>query len=144
VGRHLTVKADSSSITIYDRVHEIVSYQRSWRRGQTFGADRFEAEVADLRPGARRSRAQQRLFLFLDGLCSKAMVEAYLREIADSDRTLSRQLAELLELIRQYGPESVAHAIEKASAARAFGADYIANILRNSMPAPPAATARSA
>jgi transposase len=130
VGRHLTVKADSSSITIYDRVHEIVSYQRSWRRGQTFGADRFEAEVADLRPGARRSRAQQRLFLFLDGLCSKAMVEAYLREIADSDRTLSRQLAELLELIRQYGPESVAHAIEKASAARAFGADYIANILR--------------
>jgi transposase len=130
VGRRLMVKADSSSVTIYDRVHEIVGYQRSWRRGQTFGADRFEAEVADLRPGARRSRAQQRLFLFLDGLCSKAMVEAYLREIADSDRALSRQLAELLELIRQYGPEPVAHAIEKASAARAFGADYVANILR--------------
>ena len=130
VGHHLVVKADSSSVTIYDRVNEIVCYPRSWRRGKTFGADRFEAEVADLRPAARRSRAQQRLFLFLDGLCSKALVEAYLREIADSDRTLSRQLAELLELIRQYGPESVAHAIEKASAARAFGADYVANILR--------------
>jgi hypothetical protein len=102
----------------------------SWRRGQTFGADRFEAEIADLRPGARRSRAQQRLFLFLDGLCSKALVEAYLREIANSDRALSRQLTELLELIRKYGPESVAHAIEKASAAGEFGADYIANILR--------------
>jgi hypothetical protein len=37
---------------------------------------------------------------------------------------------QLLELIRQYGPEPVADAIEKASAARAFGADYIANILR--------------
>ena len=37
---------------------------------------------------------------------------------------------ELLELIRQYGPEDVAGAIEKAAAARAFGADYIANILR--------------
>jgi transposase len=130
VGRHLLVKADSSSVTIYDRVHEIVCYPRSWRRGQTFGADRFEREVADLRPGARRSRAQQRLFLFLDGLCSRAMLEAYLREIADSDRALSRQLRELLELIRQYGPEPVAHAIEKASAARAFGADYIANILQ--------------
>ena len=58
------------------------------------------------------------------------MVEAYLRDIADTDRALSRQLTELLELIRQYGPEAVANAIDKASAARAFGADYVANILR--------------
>jgi hypothetical protein len=58
------------------------------------------------------------------------MLEGYLRDIADTDRALSRQLTELLELIRQYGPEPVADAIEKASAARAFGADYIANILR--------------
>ena len=130
VGRRLIVKADSSSVTVYDRVNEIVSYARSWRRGQTFGADRFEAELADLRPAAKRSRAQERLFLFLDGLCSKAMLEAYLRDIAETDRALSRQLAELLELIRQYGPEPVANAIEKASTARAFGADYVANILR--------------
>jgi hypothetical protein len=102
----------------------------SCRRGQTFGAGRFEAELADLRPAARRSRAQQRLFLFLDGLCSQTLLEAYLRDLADTDRTLSRQLTEHLELIRQYGPEAVATAIEKASAARAFGADYVANILR--------------
>jgi transposase len=130
VGRRLTLKADSSSVTIYDRVNEIVSYPRCWRRGQTLGADRFEAELADLRPAAKRSRAQQRFFAVLDGLCSQAMLEAYLRDIADTDRALSRQLVELLELIRQYGPEPVADAIEKASAARAFGADYIANILR--------------
>lgn len=130
VGRRLTVKADAGSVTVYDRVHEIVSYARCWRRGQTFGADRFEAEIAELRPTARRSRAQQRLFAYLDGLCSRVLVEAYLRDIADSDRALSRQLSELLELIRQFGPEAVAGAIEKASAARAFGADYVANILR--------------
>jgi hypothetical protein len=108
VGRHLIAKADSSSVTIYDRVNEIVSYARSWRRGQTFGADRFEAELADLRPAARRSRAQERLFLFLDGPCSKAMVQAYLRDIADTDRALSRQLTELLELIRRHRPRPVA------------------------------------
>lgn len=130
VGRRLTLKADSSSVTIYDRVHEIVSYPRCWRRGQTLGADRFEAELAELRPAAKRSRAQRRLFAVLDGVCSQTMLEAYLRDIADTDRALSRQLAELLELIRQYGPEPVADAIAKASAARAFGADYVANILR--------------
>src|SRR5438270_13827844 len=34
VGRRLIIKADSSSVTIYDRVEEVVSYPRSWRRGQ--------------------------------------------------------------------------------------------------------------
>jgi hypothetical protein len=85
--------------------------------------------LAEQRPAARRSQAQQRLLDSLDGLCSRAVVEAYLRDMADTDRSLSRQISELLELMRQYGPESVASAIEKASAARAFGADYIANIL---------------
>jgi hypothetical protein len=130
VGRRLTLKADSSSVTIYDRVNEIVSYPRCWRRGQTLGADRFDADLAQLRPAAKRSRAQQRLFLVLESFCSQAMLEAYLRDLADTDRALSRQLAELLELVRQYGPELVADAIGKASAAHAFGADYVANILR--------------
>jgi hypothetical protein len=130
VGRRLTLKADSSSVTIYDRVHEIVSYPRCWRRGQTLGADRFEAELAELRPAAKRSQAQQRLFAVLQNLCSLAMLEAYLRDMADTDRALSRQLTEILELVRQYGPEPVADAITKASSARAFGADYIANLLR--------------
>jgi predicted component of type VI protein secretion system len=50
--------------------------------------------------------------------------------MADTDRALGRQIQELLELIRQYGPEDVADAIGRAAAARAFGADYVANILR--------------
>lgn len=129
-GRRLTVKADSSSVTIYNRVEEVVTYPRSWRRGQTFGAERFEKLLAEERPAARRSQAQQRLLDSLDGLCSRVLVEAYLRDMADTDRSLARQITELLELIRQYGPEDVAGAIEKAAAARAFGADYVANILR--------------
>lgn len=130
VGRHLTVKADSGSVAIYNRGEEVVTYARSYHRGQTFGADRFERVLAEQRPAARRSQAQQRLINSLDGLCSRAIVEAYLRDMADTDRSLSRQLPELLELLRQYGPEAVAAAIEKAAGARAFGADYVASILR--------------
>ena len=130
VGRRLTVKADSSSVAIYHRVEEVVSYARSYRRGQTFGAERFERVLAEQRPAARRSQSQQRLLDSLDGLCSRALLEAYLRDMADTDRSLGRQISELLDLIRQYGPEPVAAALEKAAGARAFGADYIANILR--------------
>jgi hypothetical protein len=130
VGQRLTVKADSSSVTIYQRVEEVVSYPRSWRRGQTFGAERFEKVLAEERPAARRSQAQQRLLDSLDGLCSRPLLEAYLRDMADSGRSLARQIGEILELIRQYGPDVVASALEKASAARACGAEYVANIVR--------------
>src|ERR1700684_989091 len=41
VGRRLTLKADCSAVTIYDRVTEIVSYARSCRRGQRLGDERF-------------------------------------------------------------------------------------------------------
>ena len=40
--RRLTLKADSSSVTIYSRYEEIVSDARGWRRSRTFGAGRFE------------------------------------------------------------------------------------------------------
>jgi hypothetical protein len=55
--------------------------------------------------------------------------ELYLRKLADTDRNLARQVRELLELARDYGPEAVSTALDKAHAAQAFGADYIANIL---------------
>ncbi len=39
-------------------------------------------------------------------------------------------LTELLDLFCYYRPEAIAAALQKAHAARAFGADYVANLLR--------------
>src|SRR5438105_14883327 len=74
---------------------------------------------------ADRSATQQRLIALLG-----PAAQEYLERLADTDRSLSRQVRELFGLIREYGPEAVAAAIAKAHAARAFGADYVANILR--------------
>src|SRR6185437_12750325 len=125
VGRRLTVKADDSSVAIYDQHHEIVRYARSWQRGQTFGAERFQKELFAQMAAAQRSAAQQRLVTLLG-----PESEHYLRRLADTDRSLTRQVRELFSLIREYGPDAVAGALAKAHGARAFGADYIANILR--------------
>lgn len=131
VGQRLAAKADSSSVTLYDpEGREIVRYPRSWRRGQTLGAGRFEKELLAQRPAARRSQAQQRLIQLLHGFCPQESVEAYLRGLADSNRSLARQLGELLDLFRADRPEAVAEALQKALAARAFGADYVAHLLR--------------
>src|SRR5205807_7770915 len=103
VGRQLTIKADASSLTIYDQQQEIVSYARCWRRGQVLGAERFPNVLFERRSAAERSAAQQRLISLL-GPTS----EIYLRRLADTDRSLARQVRELLALIRDYGPEAVA------------------------------------
>jgi len=124
VGLHLTVKADSQSVTIYDRQREIVRYPRSWRRGQTLGEDRYSPEVLADRPGARRSVAQQRLVDLLG-----AVAETYLTGLARSDRSLSRDIDQLLEAVRLYGAPAVTQAMAKAQAAGAFGADYVSNLL---------------
>jgi transposase len=125
VGRHLTLKADASSVTIYDQYQEIVSYARCWQRGQVLGAERFQKELFAQLAAAQRSAAQQRLVTLL-GPTS----ESYLRRLADTDRSLARQVRELLDLTREYGPDAVAAALAQAHAAGAFGADYIANLLR--------------
>ncbi|MGH6675858.1 MAG: IS21 family transposase, partial [Xanthobacteraceae bacterium] len=131
VGQHLNAKADSAWVALYNPEGiEIVRYARSWRRGQTFGAERFEKELLAQRPAAHRSQAQQRLLQLLHGLCPQESVEAYLRGLADSNRSLARQLDELLDLFRAYRPEQVAGALQKALAARAFGAEYVAHLLR--------------
>jgi hypothetical protein len=117
IGKRVTLKADSQSVTLYYRSREIVRYPRSWRRGQTLGAERFEKPLLENRPAAQRSRAQQQLIAWVG-----ESAEAYLQELAGSDRVLSRQIRELIKLVREYGPDPVRAAIQKAHTAGAFGA----------------------
>jgi len=124
VSRILVIKADSSAVTIYDDEREVVRYARSWRRGQTFGAERFEKELLEQRPGAERTRGQQRLIAWLGPIA-----ESYLKGLANTDRSMTHQIRALLALVRVYDPDAVSAALEKAQAAGAFGADYVTNIL---------------
>jgi len=133
VGQKLIVKANSSAVTLYQRHKEIVSYARCWKRGQTIGAERYEKEMLAARPAAACSQAQHRLTLFLEQFVPRATVESYLRGLAETDRSLSRQISELLNLIPQYGADAVATAMATADKGRAFGSDYVANILRQQL-----------
>jgi predicted component of type VI protein secretion system len=74
---------------------------------------------------AERSATQQRPIALLGPAAHE-----YLERLADTERSLSRQIREMFALVREYEPEAVAAALAKAHAARACGADYIANILR--------------
>jgi hypothetical protein len=71
--------------------------------------------------------------LFLEQFIPRPTVESYLRGLAETDRSLSRQISELLNLIPQYGADAVATALATAEKGRAFGSDYVANILRQQL-----------
>ncbi len=129
VGRRITVKADESTVTLYEQERELTSYPRSWARAQTIGTDRFRHAILAQLPAVARSAAQQRLVQWVG-----TEVEEYLRGIADSGtRSLHRQIQELLVLTRDFGPVEVGKAIHRALQAKAFGADYVGNILRQSL-----------
>jgi hypothetical protein len=51
-------------------------------------------KLPELRPVVRRSQAQQRLIALLG-----RGAEDYLRHLSDADRSLTRQIVELLELV---------------------------------------------
>jgi transposase len=129
VGRRITVKADSATVTLYDQERELTSYPRCFSRAQTIGSDRFHHALLARLPAVAKSAAQQRLIQLIgDG------VEEYLRGIADTgNHSLHRQIQELLALTRDYGPEIVRPAMRRALDAKAFGADYIASLVRQSL-----------
>lgn len=129
VGRRITLKADASTVTLYDQERELTAYPRCWARSQVIGADRFRNAILAQLPGAAKSAAQQRLLQLIgEGM------EEYLRGISEhSNRPLHRQIQELLVLTRDFGPDAVAQAMRRALESKAFGSDYIANLLRQSL-----------
>jgi transposase len=124
VGCRLTVKANSSSLSLYDKEQEIVSYPRGWGRGETFGAERFEKELLENRPRALYAAQTNRLIQHLG-----PQAESYLQALVENGLPLERHVAHLLELVRQYEAEPVQLALEKAHRLKAWGAEYIANLL---------------
>lgn len=125
VGLRLDLKADARTVAIYHRTREVAVYPRCWGHGQTFGAEKYERELLERLPGAEVSHRQKQLIRWLG-----PDVEEYLQKCAEHQRAVPRQIRELLQLVRDYGPDAVQQALAAAAAVRAFGADYVAGILR--------------
>jgi hypothetical protein len=124
----LTVKADAQTVTLLDGPREIVSYPRCYARGQVIGEEKFQGELFQQMPALQRSAEQQRLVALLGDVAPP-----YLQGLTQTDRSLQRQIRELLLLVRDYGLDAVRKAVQRALSAKAFGADYIANLLRQDL-----------
>jgi hypothetical protein len=98
----------------------MVSNSLCWQRGQTLRAEGFQKELF-----AQLAAAQFRPHNSAWSVCWGPASESCLRRLADTLRSLARQLRELLLLILEYVPDALAPAVRKARAAGASGGDYI-------------------
>lgn len=130
VGATVSIKADNHLVQASHKNKIIAEHPRNWQRRTVIENPNHIKELLLTREKARKSRQQQLL------LSMGEPVELFLEGLAASGKSLSNAISRLLYLRDQYGALSVCTAIETAIRYKAFGVDYVENILlQNAKPA---------
>jgi hypothetical protein len=123
VGKHLILKADFNTVTLYQMQKQVTAHFRSWERKQRIELPSHREQVKKLQNKLWR----QRDIALLSSLCPEAV--DYLSAIAEARQPVQKTAAILLTLKDKYGEEALICAVRKAIAHKAYGAEYIRNIL---------------
>ena len=127
IGRKLTLKADQQKVWIYHKNKQICSYPRCWERKKRIENPTHAEQVKKL----KRRQWQNKEIATFASLGEE--FRQYLEVLPNSNLSLKKQVSNLLDLKDQYGVKSLSWAILKALRFKAFGADYIENILNQEM-----------
>lgn len=130
VGDTISIKADNHLVqaSIKDKI--IAEHPRSWERRAVIENPNHIKELLLTREKARKTRQQQLL------LSMGEPVEQFLQGLATAGKSLSNAASRLLALRDQYGTLAVRTALESAIHYKAFGVEYVENILmQNAKPA---------
>jgi transposase len=123
VGKTLNIKADNHTVWATYKDKLIAEHQRSWQRRAVIENPNHIKDLLLTRKKARQNRQQQLLFSMGEP------VKLFLDALAAAGKSLSYAAGKLLQLREQYGAEAVLNAIQTASRYKAFGVDYVENIL---------------
>ncbi len=127
IGKQVTVKADSTTVSIYLNQKTVAMHPRSWERKKRIELPAHRDQVKKLQKHLWHDK-QVVAFSSL----GRPAVE-YLKGLLQANQPIRKTVARLLALKDQYGPGSVLYAISKAASFKAFGAEYIENILYQEM-----------
>lgn len=127
IGKKVMVKADSRSISVYYQDRPIAVHSRSWEKKKRIELPRHREEAV---------KKKQKEWFSQDAAAFLSLgpqAENYLEQLASTGRSLKKNLEKLLTLKDEYGGQAVIDAIKRAAVHRAYGADYIENILYQDM-----------
>ena len=127
IGKKLTLNADQHTLWIYHRDKKICAYPRCWERKRRIENPAHTEQVKKL----RRKQWQCKELTLFSALGEE--FRSFLEVLPKSNQSLKKQVLILLNLKDQYGVKSLSWAILKALRHKAYGADYIENILNQEM-----------
>jgi transposase len=123
VGKTLTIKADNHTVWASYKHKIIATHARTWERKAIVENPNHIKELLLTRKKATRTRQQQLLFSMGEP------IRVFFEGLAQNGKSLGHATGRLLDLREQYGTEALLVAVEAAIKYRAFGVDYVENIL---------------
>lgn len=127
IGKNLTLKADKTTVTIYHHQKGIATHHRSWKRKERIEIPSHQEQVKKMKKNLWQDK-QIAAFLSL-GQDARDFLEA----LASARQPIKKNVSRLLCLKDEYGTLSLIQAIKKALDHKAYGADYVENILYQEM-----------
>jgi hypothetical protein len=119
----LTLKADTQEVWIYDQEQLIAQHPRSLQKYQLIEDPRHSQGLLKSRPKGAYFKHRDLLLTLGDG------AQHYLTALSKTDLHLAHQLKKIATLIELFGTTEVKAAIEQTLAYKAFGHDYLKNII---------------
>ena len=127
IGKKVILKADNKTLEIYYGQKKIASHPRCYNRKCRIETPEHREQVKKL----KRQLWQSKHIACFSSLAPEALL--YLEALVHANQPVKQNVFRLLALRDEYGTLSLIHAIKKAMAHKAYGADYIENILYQEM-----------
>jgi transposase len=127
IGKHVSLKADTSQISIHFKDRLIACHARCWDRRQRIELDIHKEQVKKIKKKLLRDR-QIIVFLSLGEVALQ-----YLQQLTGSGLPIRKNITQLLTLQDEYGDTSLLYGLKKAMEKKLYGADYVRNILYQEM-----------
>jgi len=127
IGKKVILKADNKTLDIYFGQKKIASHPRCYNRKCRIETQEHREQVKKL----KRQLWQSKHIACFASLAPEAIL--YLEALVHANQPVKQNVLKLLALRDEYGTLSLIHAIKKAMAHKAYGAEYIENILYQEM-----------
>ena len=127
VGKSVTLKADSRTISVYYKEKQVATHVRTWKKKQRIDLPSHSEQVKKLK---KKIFMDKQIMIFMS-LGQEAV--DYLEKLSDASQPLKKTVLRLLALNDDYGTSSLIYALKKALEHKLYGFAYVQNILYQEM-----------
>ncbi len=127
VGKSVTLKADSRTISVYYKEKQVAIHVRTWKKKQRIDLPSHSEQVKKLK---KKVFMDKQIMIFMS-LGQEAV--DYLEKLSYASQPLKKTIARLLVLNDDYGTCSLIYALKKALKHKLYGFAYVQNILYQEM-----------